>query len=52
MQEKGTGSRNMPTRYVVERVYSGKESMKQLLISITEEVARQNVEDKLKKAEK
>lgn len=52
MQEKRTGSRNMPTRYVIERVYSGKESMEQLLTSITEEVARQNLEDKLKKEEK
>lgn len=51
MQEKRTGSRNKPTRYVVERVYSGKESMERLLTSVTEEIARQNVEDKLRKTE-
>lgn len=49
MQEKRTENRNKPTRYIVERVYSGKESMEQLLTSVTEEVARQNVEDKLGK---
>lgn len=52
MQEKRMGNRNKPTRYVVERVYSGKESMERLLTSVTEEAARQNVEDKLKKTEK
>lgn len=51
MQEKRTENRNKPTRYVVERVYSGKESMERLLTSVTEEIARQNVEDKLRKTE-
>lgn len=40
--------RNLPIRFVVERVYSGKESMEQLLTSVSEEVARRNVEERLK----
>ena len=40
--------RNMPTRFVVERVYSGTESMERALTSVSEEAARRNVEERLK----
>lgn len=40
--------RNLPTRFVVERVYSGTESMERALTSVSEEAARHNVEERLK----
>ena len=40
--------RNLPTRFVVERVYSGTESMERALTSVSEEAARNNVEERLK----
>ena len=38
----------MPIHYVVEHVYSGTESMEGLLTVVSEEVARKNVEEKLR----
>ena len=40
--------KKMPTRFVVERVYSGTESMERALTSVSEEAARRNVEERLK----
>ena len=48
MQKKKKGRKNMPTHYVVERVYSGTESMEGLLTIVSEEAARRNIEEKLK----
>lgn len=48
MQRKKKGRKDTPIRYVVEHVYSGTESMEGLLTVVSEEVARKNVEEKLR----
>ena len=48
MQRKKKGRKNTPIRYVVERVYSGTESMEGLLTVVSEEAARRNVEKRLR----
>lgn len=52
MQERKAVSRRAPIRYVVERVYSGTESMERVLTTVSEEAARKNVEEKLKNSGK
>ncbi|MDO4323254.1 MAG: hypothetical protein Q4C61_12075 [Lachnospiraceae bacterium] len=51
MQERKAGRRET-IRYVVERVYSGTESMERVLTTVSEEAARKNVEEKLKNSGK
>ena len=41
-----------PIRYVVEHVYSGKESMEKVLTAVSEEAAKQNVKEKLENQKK
>ena len=48
MQKKKTGRKDTPIRYVVEHVYSGKESMEGLLTAVSEDAARRNVEKRLR----
>lgn len=48
LEKRKKGNRRTPIRYVVERVYSGKESMENVLTAVSEEAARKNVEEKLK----
>lgn len=48
VQKRKAGNRRTPIRYVVERVYSGKENMENALTCVSEEAARKNVEEKLK----
>lgn len=48
LQKRKKGNRGTPIRYVVERVYTGKESMENVLTCVSEEAARKNVEEKLK----
>ncbi len=52
MQERKAVRRRTPIRYVVERVYSGRESMEGALTTVSEEAARKNVEEKLKNSRK
>lgn len=52
MQKRKAGNRRTPVRYVVERVYSGTESMERVLTTVSEEAARKNVEEKLKNSVK
>lgn len=52
MEKRKQGNRRTPTRYVVERVYSGKDSMENVLTTVSEEAARKNVEEKLKNGRK
>ena len=47
MQRKAGNRRREPIRYVVEHVYSGKESMEKVLTAVSEEAAKQNVKEKL-----
>lgn len=49
MQKKKMRKRDMPVRYVVEHVYSGTESMEGLLTIVSEEAARRNVVERLRK---
>ena len=48
MQKKKIGRKDTSIRYVVEHVYSGTESMEGLLTVVSEEVARRNVEERLR----
>ena len=60
MQRKAGNRRREPTRiggenpirYVVEHVYSGKESMEKVLTAVSEEAAKQNVKEKLENQKK
>ena len=52
MQRKAGNRRREPIRYVVEHVYSGKESMEKVLTAVSEEAAKQNVKEKAGKSEK
>lgn len=47
MQRKAGNRRRESIRYVVEHVYSGKESMEKVLTAVSEEAAKQNVKEKL-----
>lgn len=48
LKKRKQGNRRTPIRYVVERVYSGKDSMENVLTTVSEETARKNVEERLK----
>lgn len=48
MEKRKKENRRTLIRYVVERVYSGKDSMENVLTTVSEEAARKNVEEKLK----
>ena len=50
--EKSRDRRREPIRYVVEHVYSGKESMEKVLTAVSEEAAKQNVKEKLENQKK
>ena len=52
MQRKAGNRRREPIRYVVEHVYSGKESMEKVLTAVSEEAAKQNVKEKLENQKK
>lgn len=52
MQRKAGNRRREPIRYVVEHVYSGKESMEKVLAAVSEEAAKQNVKEKLENQKK
>ena len=52
MQRKAGNRRRVPIRYVVEHVYSGKESMEKVLTAVSEEAAKQNVKEKLENQKK
>ena len=52
MQRKAGNRRREPIHYVVEHVYSGKESMEKVLTAVSEEAAKQNVKEKLENQKK
>ena len=52
MQRKAGNRRREPIRYVVEHVYSSKESMEKVLTAVSEEAAKQNVKEKLENQKK
>lgn len=52
MQRKAGNRRREPIRYVMEHVYSGKESMEKVLTAVSEEAAKQNVKEKLENQKK
>lgn len=52
MQRKAGNRRREPIRYVVEHVYSGRESMEKVLTAVSEEAAKQNVKEKLENQKK
>lgn len=48
LEKRKKENRRTLIRYAVERVYSGKDSMENVLTTVSEEAARKNVEEKLK----
>lgn len=50
--EKSREPSERTIRYVVEHVYSGKESMEKVLTAVSEEAAKQNVKEKLENQKK